>query len=270
MEQARISRIGQVKVYTGKCFRVFVNEKGWKNFITSGIIAIIISSVIGKNMFAQPKETASGAFALVCACIWMGIFNSIQSICKERAIIKREHRTGLHISSYITAHMIYEMALCFVEALIAVIIVCIIRGLPEKGIFISSFIELLITFFLIIFASDALGLLVSCVVKKENTAMTVMPFVLIVQLVMSGFLFPLEGIMSSVANLTISKWGVNAICSISNVNKMYRELGAPPISDYDFNTGHITQLWMILIVFALIYGIIGIVFLKLFIDKDKR
>ena len=26
------SRLKQIKIYTGKCFRVFLNEKGWKIF----------------------------------------------------------------------------------------------------------------------------------------------------------------------------------------------------------------------------------------------
>lgn len=270
MSQARLSRIGQVRIYTGKCFRVFQNEKGWKNFIGAAIIAIIISGVIGREMWEAPDVTIRGAFALICACIWIGIFNSIQSICRERAIIKREHRTGLHISSYITAHMIYEMALCFVEAFITVIIVGIIRGFPDGGIFLPSFLELFITFFLVIFAADALGLLVSCIVKKENTAMTVMPFVLIIQLVMSGFLFPLEGIMSAVANVTISKWGLNAICSTADINRMLKFLGQPFRPEYTFSTPNITQLWLILIGFVFLYGILGIIVLKLFIDKDKR
>lgn len=271
MEQARISRWGQVKVYVGKCFRIFINEKGWKTFISSAIIAIIISWVAGEDTFQTFNATRSGAFALVCACIWVGIFNSIQSICRERAIIKREHRTGLHISSYITAHMIYEIALCFAEALIIVIILFILRDCPKEGIFLPAFLELFITFFFVIFAADALGMLVSCIVKTETAAMTVMPFVLILQLVMSGIIFDLEGVASTVANFTISKWGVNAICSTANINKMPDaiSMGDYNKADYDFLLGHLSQLWLILIAFAFLYGVIGIISLK-FIDKDKR
>ena len=39
------SRIKQIKIYTGKCFRVFLNEKGWKIFISAAIITLLISSV---------------------------------------------------------------------------------------------------------------------------------------------------------------------------------------------------------------------------------
>ena len=266
----RISRLGQIKVYVGKCFRVFANEKGWKAFISSAIIAIIISWVAGSGMFSDWRGTRSGAFALICACIWMGVFNSIRSICRERAIIKREHRTGLHISSYISAHIVYEMAICLAQAFITAIIFFIIRSAPGSGIFMPSFIELVFTFFLVILAADVLAMAVSCVVKTENSAMTAMPFVLFIQLVMSGVIFQLEGAAANIGSLTISKWGVNAICSIYDVNSLLTSAGLPTEPDYNSETGNLLMIWLILALFIIIYGAIGTVILKLTIDKDKR
>jgi len=271
MDGAKITRLGQVNVYIGKCFRAFKNERGWTVFISSAIIAIIISWVAGSNMFVTYYATRNGAFALVCAGIWMGIFNSIQSVCRERAIIKREYRTGLHLSSYISAHMVYEMFLCFVQALITVVVLFIMRSPPTDGIFTFAFIELLITFFFIIFAADMLAILVSSNAKTETAAMTAMPFVLILQLVMSGVVFELEGVASYIANFTISRWGVNAIGSIANVNTMPDIHIAPnhDYTNYEFLVSNITRLWLILVVFALVYGLLSVISLK-FISKDKR
>ena len=58
------------------------------------------------------------AACVISACIWSGIFHSIRSVCRERAIVKREYRTGLRLSSYVLAHVLYETALCSAEALI--------------------------------------------------------------------------------------------------------------------------------------------------------
>ena len=99
MSEKRISGIQQIHIYLGKCWRLFKNEKQWKNFISSFIIILIISLVTGPDMFQTYSDTNKGAFAIVSACIWSGLFNSIQSICRERDIIKREYRTGLRISS---------------------------------------------------------------------------------------------------------------------------------------------------------------------------
>ena len=266
----RISRGGQIQVYMGKCFRLFINERGYKLLVSAAIIAVIISWVSGDDMFRTFSGTRSGAFALVCACIWIGVFNSIQSICRERAIIKREYRTGLYISSYITAHMLYEMILCFVQALIVTIIVLIIRDAPSSGVFLPAGLELFITFFWVIYSADVLGMAVSCIVKNETAAMTAMPFVLIIQLVMSGAVFSLDGAASVISHFTISRWGVNAICTTANVANMPEIFWADVNrADFEFVASNLIGMWFTLIAFTLLYGIIGILFLKS-IDKDKR
>jgi hypothetical protein len=264
------SRIKQIKIYTGKCFRVFVNEKGWKTFISAAIITLIISSVTSSDMFAEYGATRNGAFALVCACIWIGLFNSIQSICRERDIIKREYRSGLHISSYITAHMLFELFLCAVESVIVTLIIGFANmgNLPKSGVLLPALLELMITFFLIIYSSDALGIMVSSIVKTPNTAMTVMPFVLIIQLVMSGMIFELKGLTEQIAKLTISKWSLNAIGITANLNAM-ENFEPAFLSDYAYTISNMVQMWLILILFTLIYGVISIISLR-FVDRDKR
>lgn len=269
------TRLSQIQIYTKKCFRIFMNGKGWTTFISAAIIAIIISAVTGENTFVTYSDTRNGAFAFVCACIWIGLFNSIQSICAERDIIKREHRTGLHISSYVAAHMIYEMALCLIEAIIVTVVVAIRNSshLPEDALILPVGLELCVTFFLIIYSSDVLGLAISSIVKTPNTAMTVMPFVLIIQLVMSGMIFKLEGATAQVAKITISKWGLQAICSTADVIQLEKplifELTEEIEKDYEHTGGHLLQMWGILLGFAVLYGIISVIALK-FVDKDKR
>ena len=293
MHQERIGRIGQIKIYTGKCYRTFINEKGWKTLISTLIIAIILSWVVGENTFAVNESTKSGVFALICGCIWTGLFNSIQSICRERAIIKREHRTGLHISSYVLAHMIFEFTLCVAEAIIFTVVFDAFRDFPSTGVlFAWTGFEFFICFTLIIFCADCLGILVSCAVKTENAAMTVMPFVLIIQLVMSGMMFSLPENARPIKELTISKWGLCAICSSADLNEIptkdtlqkfeeaaksdekitsWKDLGLTQKynMDYDASVQNLTKTWLVLILYSAMYGAIGTICLK-FVDKDKR
>lgn len=285
MSESRIGRIGQIKIYVGKCYRSFINEKGWKNLISTVIISIILAWVIGDNTFRVNESTKTGVFAMICGCVWTGLFNSIQLVCRERAIIKREHRTGLHISSYVIARMIFDFGLCAAEALILTIIFGLFRDFPSHGvIFHWTGFEFFIAFTLIIFCADALGILVSCIVKTENAAMTVMPFVLIIQLVMSGMMFTLPEEAEPIKELTISKWGLTAICSSADLNEIPTadtlqslSMGEQPDLDttqaydmeYDASVPHVMQTWMVLILYSGIYGFVGILFLKR-IDKDKR
>lgn len=293
MSETRLGRIGQIKIYVGKCWRTFLNERGWKSLISTAIISMILAWVIGDNTFVVNESTKMGVFAMICGCIWTGLFNSIQSVCRERAIIKREYRTGLHLSSYILAHMIFDLALCAAEAVVLTIIFDLFHDFPSHG---SMFhwigFEFFLSFTLIIFCADALGLLVSCIVKTENAAMTVMPFVLIVQLVMAGLMFELPENAEPIRNLTITKWGLSAICSSADLNELptwdtlekfeaaaesdeeidsWKDLGLTQTYDmeYDSSVQHVAQTWLILILYSGVYGFLGILFLKL-VDRDKR
>ena len=263
------SSIGeQIRVYFGKCWRIFLNENGWKAFISSAIITFLISCVTGSDMFKAYRDTRNGAFALVCACIWIGIFNSIQSVCKERDIIKREHRSGMSVFAYVSAHGLFELIQCFIEAAIVTAITMIFNNgsLPSKGVILPVALELTLSFFTIIFCADMLGLMVSCIVKTPQTAMTVMPFVLILQLILSGMIFSLKGFTEKLSYLMVSRWGLNAICITSNVNGM---LGAPKNKDFDFEAANLLKMWGFPILFSVCYIIIGTIFLS-FVDKDKR
>jgi len=167
--------------------------------------------------------------------------------------------------------MIYQMALSFAQAIIFTVIVTIIRDVPAHGVFLPGFAELFFTFFLVIFASSALGIAVSCIVKTENAAMTAMPFVLIVQLAMGGVIFSLEGAASLVSHIAISKWGVLAIGATAYITGMpeallhvaYDDVG---LAGFEFFAGHLAQIWFALIVFAFLCGVVGWVSLK-FVDK---
>ena len=257
----RISRTGQVKIYVGKCYRGFKNEKGFISLIMAAGTAFIIAFVARGGMFEDYASTNSGGFAIICGCIWVGIFNSIQSICREREIIKREYRTGLHISSYIIAHMIYEMALCLIEAIIVAMIFLSIAGNNLES---SAYVGIFITFFLVIYSADVLAMIVSSIVKKQTAAMTAVPFVLIVQLVLAGVIFELSGPMRLLANFTISKWGVRAILSLSDVLIPAFDMNGNPVGSTNASTA-----WVLLCAFTVVYGALCVVFLKR-VDKDKR
>lgn len=266
-------RLKQVKIYFVKFMSLFFKTGGWKAFIFGAVISLIIVMVVGDNMFVYGLDTESGCFSIVSACIWIGIFNSIQSICKERDIIKREHRSGMHISSYIVSRALYEFIICLVQAIIMLVLCMVFLDFPKNGLVTGNIItDVFITLFLVLLSSDYLGMAVSSVVKTTTTAMTVMPFILIVQLVLSGVLFALEGNIGLVAKITISKWGMEAFGSVVNIDGLpYNEVGWQiiPRDAYAYESGHVVNSWLIIFAFSILYLVISIISLE-FVDKDKR
>lgn len=303
------SRAEQIPIFLGKHLRMFINEGNWKVIPLSAIIAYLVVYVIGKRMFINMEGTSYAAFAITCVCIWNGVFNSIQVVCKERGIIKREHRAGLHISSYLASHMIYQAIISLIQVLIMAAIFLIFGvHMPAGSAVTGSFLlDLCITMFLITYASDMLGLMISCIVHTPMTAMTVMPFVLIVQLVFANFVIPLNNFGQKLSTITVSKWGIQAVNTVANYNsqestvlltalntmkntdpesfvsRLQRVLSIEEVnhkvgtltasqlqnSNYVFTAANVLKNWGILIAFIALYVLIGLLFLEQ-VDRDKR
>lgn len=314
MNEAKVhhkGRIAQTFIYLGKQLRMFLYQSDWKVLPMSAVIAGLVTFVVGKNLFVTQEGTLMGCFALVCVCIWNGCFNSIQVVCRERGIIKREHRAGLHVSSYILSQMIYQFMLCLGQTLVT-LIVCNVAGVhfPEEGIITSwGIVDVGITILLITYASDMMALMVSCIVRNTTTAMTVMPFLLIFQLVFSGGFFHLEGFAKKIEVLTVSHWGLDSLCAIGRYNEQkmvtlwntlfkFKDIeygGQKPLleiiqkmqsenkvddflywsgtyntnSSYVSTTENVLHNWGGILALTLVFVIAAIVALK-FIDKDKR
>lgn len=201
----------QTNVYFKKLFRINMREKSWKYLIFALIISMLVALIVGPDMFGNFDTTNSGFFTLASACIWIGIFNSIQSICKEHEIIRAEYRQGLRISSYVFAHLLWQALLCLAQTIIIFVVCCIwMRFDKSAHLLISAYVENFITIYLLTFSAAVLGLMISAISGTPTTAMTIMPFVLIIQLVMSGVLFILSGASEVFSYFTLSRWGMAA------------------------------------------------------------
>ena len=215
-------RVDQIGIYFGKLIRMFMYQNDWKVIPMAMLIAAVVSLVVKKDFFVNMEGTLKGALALSCIGIWNGCFNSIQVICRERDIVKREHRSGMHISSYIISHMLYQLILCLLQT-IATIVILLAIGIqfPKQGVVSDILlVDIAITIFLITYAADMMALFISAIVRNTTTAMTVMPFLLIVQLIFSGGIFTLPEWSDSIAKFTISHYGVRCITAEADFNNL--------------------------------------------------
>ena len=217
-------RGSQVIIYLGKQLRFFINQNDWKVLPMAAIIAGLVGMVIRRRFFVNMEGSLIGAFALTCVAIWNGCFNSIQSVCRERAIIKREHRSGMHITSYVLAHMIYQMLLCAAQTVLTMVVLRLLNvPIPKNGGGMLSkwmIFDLGVTMFLISYAADMMSLFLSSISRTTTGAMTLMPFVLIFQLVFSGGVIPLPEWSRPISNYTISNYGIRALAAQSGYNEL--------------------------------------------------
>ena len=216
-------RTAQIPIYLGKQLRFFINESDWKVLPMAAVIAALVSLVVRGKVFVNMEGTLMGAFAITCVAIWNGCFNSIQAVCRERAIIKREHRSGMHISSYVAAHMIYQFLLCLMQTVVSIYVMQLTDiGFERMAGFMTPWmmVDIGISMLLVSYAADMLSLLISSISRTTTGAMTVMPFILIFQLVFSGSLIPLPEWIQPLSNCTISTYGIRAIASQCAYNEL--------------------------------------------------
>ncbi len=186
------------------------------------IIALLLHAVAGKRTFKEYEQTKSILFALACAGIWIGMFNTIQEICKERVILKREYMGNLRLGIYILSKYVVQSFICFTQAAILTIV---FLGLSKRklkaGLFFDyAGLEIFFTVFITILASASIGLVISALVKNADRAMAIAPFILIVQLLFSGILFDLKGPSEKFSLLTVSRWSVEGLGSIADLNTL--------------------------------------------------
>lgn len=281
----RISPLQELGLRIDEGWRVLRRER--RNLIISLLFPVIAAAVTvwiaGENMFVNCESTKSACFILVCAAIWGGLFNSIQTVVKERKIIKRDYVSGaMRIGCYTASRAFLQLLLCALQA--AVLCMSFFgvgwaygNELPEKGlVFENVMIEYYITVFLVMYAADTLGLMISCFVKSEQLASQLSPYILIVQLLFSGVLFAMEGAAQSVSALMLSRWGMEALGSISNLNELPLRLQEefpyiPHEADeaFTYTAEHLWQVWLILLVFVVVPLVAGN-FLLHGVKKDSR
>jgi len=188
------------------------------------LLAILISFVADGYQFEQLEITRSLLFALSCSAFWIGILNSIQEVCKERNILKREYMTGLRLDSYISSKLLVIGIICAVQAFLLAYTFVLLVGLPSQGVVFGAFSELLLTTFLTAFAASAMGIFVSSMFTNADRAMTVAPLLLMPQLLFSGMIFSLEGAASVISWLTVCRFSVSAYGTTANLNSLSTRL----------------------------------------------
>ena len=232
------------------------------------------------------NQTKSIMFTLSCAAIWIGLFNSIQEICKERVILKREYMANLRLPVYMASKVIVQMVIALVQAvLLSMTFLIALDRFKDGGeveiwhedlqtLFGSSgmYLEIILAVWITVIAAMALGLIVSSIVKTGDKAMVIAPFLLIVQLLFSGFLFELDGASKLISYVTVSKWSVESLCRIANlgnISEEFQSLIKDKPTDFDWNAPAVLADWWVMGLMALVCIVISTIVLRS-VAKDGR
>lgn len=147
-------------------------------------ILLLQAPIIGSFIAFAWKDGVQNAgilnFILALVAVWFGCVNGCREVVKERLIFLREKRLGVSVRAYLLSKFMVLALLAFIQCLTLTLIMY--NGVPSYKLSRPSLFLLLYAASL---AGTCLGLLISSVVKSQNTAVGLVPIVLIPQVIFS-------------------------------------------------------------------------------------
>ena len=239
------------------------------------VVAILLAMVASEDIYSSYDDTKAIMFSIGCASIWLGLLNSVQEICKEKVILQKEHMADLKLSSYLLSKFIVQGIIAFIQATLLVGIFQKIVGSSEHSILIDGYWDIQLVSFLSILAAASTGLFISAVVKNSNIAMSVIPLILVPQLLYSGMLFKLDGITDFVSNFVLCRWTVEALGTSVNLNDLTHIaqtinplIEIEPENYFTFTTEHMIEVIGIILLMTAVLMLVSYFVLRKNVNKN--
>ncbi len=212
----------ELRVLTARYLRTMVRDRRTLAVVVlqAPVIGLLIAIVFNSGALAtsaSPIGALELVFLVMTGAIWLGVASAAREVVKERGLVEREFDVGIRLDAYVLAKALVLFALNFVQVLLLVQVVEILRPL---GIGSSGRFELFAIALLTAWASAAMGLAVSCAARSVDQAAGAVPLLLMPQLLLAGGLIPLAqmpGVMSALANVIYARWAYAGLGSAAHI-----------------------------------------------------
>ena len=188
------------------------------------IIAIILAIVIKDGVFEDskpPVDAQKVLFMLAVAAVWLGTNNSAREITKENPVYQRERLVNLRVFAYIMSKVVVLAVLCLVQSILLTGIVLAKAGFPTGGGLLPAPLEMLIGVWLTTLGGLAMGLLISSLASNTDKATSIVPIILVPQIILAGLIFPLTGPGQVLSYATVTRWSIDSLGTSADVNRLY-------------------------------------------------
>lgn len=211
--------------------------------------------------FAVAEDTMKLLFSFSCAAFWVGIFNSVQEISKERVIFERERFAGIGPVPYVLSKFAVIGVLCMIQSAIMTAmfmflsntyatidgntdsVTAIKLAMNSDGIVFTNggmWFEFFMTVFLSVLSAMALGLAISAAASNEM-ALVICPICLLPQILFSGVASTLSGFSETISKIITCRWSCIAFFTSTDINSMYMsckyDMGAWEITEFSNGFG---------------------------------
>lgn len=175
---------GQWMTLTRRCVEVKLHDTRNTAMLLAQapLVALLLALITGDAV-----NDSRTLFIAAVISVWFGANNAVREIVSEAPVYLRERMVNLKIPSYALSKFAVLAGLSLIQCLLFVSIL-IAFGRLNGG----DFISLSLVLYLTALGGISIGLFFSAVVNSADKAMTVLPLILIPQLLLSGFLKPID------------------------------------------------------------------------------
>ena len=218
------------------------------------VMLIITSLVYEDGTFYEPWKHLgsihSTPFLLVLSAALMGLLNSYREICKERDVLQREVFGGMDIVAYLASKVTALAIVGFVQSLVITFgsLAFIDYNLSDPAF---ALFFMLVAVFLTNYCVTALGLLVSALLRKSESAILPVLVIILMQVVCAGSLIEFKEMPIKVVYFfTPTMYGTAVYGNVLNITM--REI-------YDYNMYFCLAM---LVVYAIVFHVLTVLKLK--------
>lgn len=214
----------QARLLTGRYLRTFGRDR--RNLlIVFGQVPLIALAILGLfsgDVFSRarsPDDAAHLLFVMVTITIWLGLLDAARELIKEREVFKRERAVGLRVSAYVASKLALLAAVVVVQVGTLCALVFFFRPLHEDP---ATYVGVVSALLLTGLVAIGFGLLTSTLASSQDQAISLVPLMLVPQLLFAGGLIPLvklSGVVAALTNLVFAKWAFALLGTLIDFNQ---------------------------------------------------
>ena len=205
------------------------------------------------ELFRHASESCNVLFVLAVSCFWFGCNNSVREIVKERPIYSRELLVNLSPGSFYISKFALQFLVAATQSILLLAAVDFCCSLPG-----SLFMQVVILT-VAAAAGVAVGLCLSSIAITQEIALTLVPLVLIPQIILSDVFVELEGLSRWLGGMFVANYWVYGLLRGTLPDNLVDQLNAPLAAPLQFVPGAVA---LTLQVFTLASFSIGVLHIR--------
>jgi ABC-type multidrug transport system ATPase subunit len=227
-----------------------------------GLLLVLVSPA--DALTAARIEAKKLVFMLATTGVWFGVINSAREICKEAHVLRRERLAGLQPGPYLGSKLAGMLALVAIQSALLLGVVGAALELPARGVLAPAAVELYVTIVLAGAAGIALGLCISAVASMPDKATSLIPIVLVPQVIFAGVMFALTGPMAAFSRIVSARAAVDAMSAVADTNGLWVPpfLPLPPEPASAHTPSALLSAWAILVAQAVGFCVLAWLMLR--------